>query len=96
MGAVSYSLKCGNSNSEAYYQDVRAFTNIILTHSDNSLKPVIEDFISFLQTYNLEEVREYEEYLLELISFGVLWKSYSNIALSSRTGPFITLARMAE
>lgn len=96
MDAVTYSLKCGHSNSEAYYQDVRAFTDILLTHSEKTFKPVIDDFTSFLQTYKLEEVREYEEYLLELISFGVLWKSYSNTALSARTGPFVTLARMAE
>ena len=96
METVTYSLKCANSNSETYYHDVREFTNTILIQADDSLKPIVKEFIEYLHTYNLEEIRETEEYILELISFGVLWKSYSNIALSVQTAPFITMARSAE
>ena len=49
-----------------------------------------------MRTYGLEEVRETEEYILELISFGILWKSYAHTALSVRYAPFITLTCMAE
>lgn len=96
METLTYSLRCGHSSSEIYYKDIRNFTEAVLSQSNSALKPIVNDFISFLKNYNLEEVREYEEYLLELISFGVLWKTYSETALASQTGPFITLARMAE
>jgi uncharacterized protein len=75
---------------------VRAFTDEVLNHSNDSILPVAAEFKNFIREYELEEIRETEEYLLELISFGVLWKSYSHIALSVKHAPFITLAHMAE
>ncbi|RPI66343.1 MAG: DUF116 domain-containing protein [Ignavibacteriales bacterium] len=96
MEAVTYSLKYGQLNSETYYQNVRVFTDTVLCQADNSLKPIVEEFIDYLESYNLEEIREIEEYILELLSFGILWKSYSGKALSVHIAPFITLARMAE
>jgi hypothetical protein len=96
MEAVTYSLKPGQHNSELYYRDIRAFSDIVLIHAYNSLSPITEEFINYLRTYNLEEIRNNEEYILELLSFGVLWKSYAGTALSVRIAPFITLTRMAE
>ncbi len=93
---LTYSLRCGHSNSETYYKEIRIFTEVVSAQSNTTIKPLVDEFISFLKNYNLEEVREYEEYLLELISFGVLWKTYSETALASQTGPFITLSKMAE
>lgn len=96
MEAVTYSLNREQNNSQSFYNTLQKFTDRVLSYSDNSLKPIVIEFKEYLQTYNLENVRETEEYILELISFGILWKTYAKTALSVRYAPFITLTRMAE
>lgn len=96
MQAITYSLKLNQTNSNTYYDDVRKFTGIVMSHTQNNLVPVAKEYYDFLRTYKLEKLREIEEYILELISFGVLWRSYSPQALAVKHAPFITLARMAE
>ena len=96
METITYSIKKDDLNSEQYYKDVRAFTDEVLMQAENSLKPIVLDFIDYLRTYKLEEIREVEEYILELLSFGILWRSYAKRALTVKHAPFITLARMSE
>ena len=96
METITYSIKHGNNNSEEYYKEVRAFADEVLIHAENSLKPIVLEFIGYLREYKLEEIREIEEYILELISFGILWRSYANKALNVKNAPYITLARMSE
>ena len=96
METITYSIKSVNKNSEDYYREVRILTDEVLNQAENTLKPVTLKFIDYLRTYKLEEIREIEEYILELISFGILWRSYANKALKVKNAPFITLARMSE
>lgn len=96
METITYSLLNEQKNSEIYYRDVRAFCDYVLLHAADSIMPIVDDYILYLRSYNLEEIREKEEYLLELLSFGMLWNIYSDKALSVKFAPFITLARMAE
>ena len=96
MKAVTYSLKLENNNSEQYYRDVRAFTDSVLHQSEGSLLPIVEQYIIYLKKYQLEKLREKEEYILELLSFGILWKTYAATALKVKFAPFVTMARMAE
>ena len=96
METITYSLKNELKNSEAYYKDVRVFTDNVLLYASDSVMPIVYEYMNYLHLYNLEEVREKEEYLLELLSYGILWQSYADKALSVRHAPFITLAKMAE
>lgn len=96
METITYSLKCGLNNSQEYYHTVREFTDEVLLHANDSLLPVVNDYTAYLRKYRLEEIRENGEYILELISFGVLWKTYAPTALSVSFAPFITLSHMAE
>ena len=96
METITYSLLNERNKSEVYYKDVRAFTDYVQIHATDTLMPIVEDYILYLRSYNLEEIREIEEYFLELLSFGILWRSYAEKALSVHYAPFITLARMAE
>ncbi len=96
METITYSLKNELKNSEAYYKDVRVFADNVLLHASGSVMPIVSEYMDYLRLYNLEEIREKEEYLLELLSFGILWQSYADKALSVRYAPFITLAKMAE
>jgi hypothetical protein len=96
MEPITYSLKLNQPDSLKYYSDVRNFAEEILTNSAGSLKPLAEDYIDYLRLYKLEDIREIEEYILELLSFGVLWRVYAHKALGVKYAPFITLSRMAE
>jgi hypothetical protein len=93
---VTYSLAPNGLNSEEYYHHVREFTDEVMERASVSLMPAAEDFMAFIGKYRLEDLRTPEEYVLDLLSFGLLWNSYAGYALAVRTAPFVTLARMAE
>ena len=93
---VTYSLTCDEPHSEAYYHRVRRFTDEVLKQASSTVEPTVMEFMDYIRTYRLEEVRQKEEYVLELLSFGLLWNSYGGYALAIRRAPFITMARMAE
>jgi hypothetical protein len=96
MEPITYSLKYEQPNSETYYRDVHTFTDEVVLKASDSITPIVTEYMEYLRTYNLEEVREIEEYILELLSFGVLWNSYAGKALSVGYAPFVTMTRMAE
>lgn len=96
METITYSLRCGEKNSQEYYHTVSSFSDEVLLKSKDSLLPLATEFKDYLKKYKLEEIREDEEYILELISFGVLWQAYAHIALKVRFAPFITLSYMSE
>jgi len=76
MEAITYSLKLSGSSSEEYYKDVRCFTDEILIQAENSILLIVNEYTNYVKEYNLEEVSEKEEYLLELLSYGILWRTY--------------------
>ena len=94
--AVTYSLAPDQQNSEVYYRGVREFTDEVLGRASDSLKTNVSKFTEYLRKYKLEELRNDEEYILELLSFGLLWKTYSEYSLTVRMASFLTLSRMAE
>jgi len=96
MEAITYSLKLDSTNSENYYQDVRRFTDEVLIQADNSIKSIVKSYIKYLSNYKLEEIREPEEYILELLSFAILWQAYGRYALKVKFAPFVTLSQMGE
>lgn len=96
MKPVTYSLSLNEPTSQEYYKDVRVFTDEVILKAESSISPIINEYSNYILKYNLETLREKEEYLLELLSFGVLWRTYANTALAVRYAPFITLAKMGE
>ncbi len=93
---ITYSLIERQKNSEEYYRKVGIFANEVLYEASKTITPAAVEFAKYIKEFNLEEVRKLEEYVLELISFGVLWYTYGNIALGVKRAPFITLSKMAE
>ena len=96
MEAVTYSLRLDQSNSEVYYSVVREFTDEVIQHTSKTLDPIAVDFMKYVKEYGLEDLRKKEEYILELISFGVLWNTYSATALTVRHAPFVLMTKMGE
>ena len=93
---ITYSIRNGNSDSQIYYQEIKKLSDEVLQFSETSILPVVNEYVRYLDTYNLEEIREHEEYIFELLSFGILWHIYSLTALEVRIAPFITLSKMSE
>lgn len=96
MDVITYSLRAGENNSETYYQEVRKFSDEVLLKASDSITPLALEYMNYIRTYKLEDVRKIEEYILELISFGVLMRSYARKALKVHIAPFITMTQMAE
>ena len=96
MEAITYSLKLDSINSENYYRDVRKFTDEVLIQADNSINSIVKSYIKYLSNYKLEEIRGPEEYILELLSFAILWQSYGRFALKVKFAPFVVLSQMGE
>jgi len=93
---ITYSLLNNQNNSEEYYRAIRGFALEVLDKASNAITPAADEFVEYIKEFNLEEVRKTEEYVLELISFGILWYIYGDKALKVKHAPFITLSRMAE
>lgn len=96
MKEITYSLKLNNTDSEQYYSDVKFFADKVLAKSGESISSIVGDYVAYIKEYNLEEPRLEEEYVLELLSFGILWHTYAQTALNVKRAPFITLAKMGE
>lgn len=96
METITYSLRSGDKNSQEYYSTVSRYADEVLLESKDTLLPLVNGFKEYLKKYNLEEIREDEEYILELISFGVLWQTYAQTALKVHLAPFVTLSHMSE
>lgn len=96
MKAITYSISNNGVNSQAYYNEARKFAGEVMDHAAEFIIPAVEEYMEYLRAFKLEELRELEEYVLELLSFGVLWHSYSRKALEVKIAPFIILSKMAE
>lgn len=93
---VTYSLTLANQNSEGYYKSISEFANEVIKYASENLHSNVREYTNFLSDFGLEEIRSDEEYYFELLCFGLLRETYGKTALSIRTAPFLTLARMAE
>ena len=96
MNPVTYSLNIDEKNSDGYYRAISDFTDEVLLKSEESVAPIINGYLDYIKKYKLETPREKEEYILELLSFGILWRTYASTALSVQSAPFITLSKMGE
>jgi hypothetical protein len=79
MEAITYSLKNGSGVSDQYYEDVAAFTEVVLSKADN-LRPLINSFMGYIEKNGRESLRSKDEYLFELLTLGTLWRQYCDDA----------------
>lgn len=96
MTATTYSLKVFGSSSDNYYQEISQFTNAVVERSQGAISALVKAYVNFCEQEKLDFNREYEEYLLDFLCFGVLWKSFSQKALSVGYAPLDTLAKMGH
>ena len=98
MEVVTYSLRNGKASSDEYYQDVAAFTDMVLAEA-KQLHPIAEKFRAYVENEGIEAVRSLDEYVFELMTLGTLWRTYADDAQevsSGWTGILAFLARLRQ
>lgn len=83
---ITYSLKAGENNSDEYYQTIAEFTDEVLETSQKETGWIISNLNNNANAIKDAYPGEQELLLLELLSLGVLWKTYMPDALASRPG----------
>ena len=83
LNNITYNLNVENHLD--YYQKIEEFTEIVLSKSRMFIEEIILDYKEFLTKNPVKNVyidSFFEEYILELLYFGILWKLYIKNALN--------------
>lgn len=72
------------------------FLREVLETAGSSCTSYVSGFRNFVTNLRLEKTRTEEEYLFEFLMIGVLWKEYSNAALSLSYTSFKILNKLVE
>ncbi len=75
MFSITYSTFNLKGDNLQFYRDVAATTDAVLSHASFTLADYIDNYQQFIQHKSIERVRAKNEYLLELIILGVLWRN---------------------
>ncbi|MDP4145357.1 MAG: DUF116 domain-containing protein [Bacillota bacterium] len=73
---ITYSLRTSVSSSDKYYTEISKFTEDVLYKINESAYSLIKDYQEYVIKSKHEAVRTTEEYGLEILTLGVLWKTY--------------------
>ncbi len=77
MKVITYSLKDTQKNSDRYYQQIADFTDEFLAQAESLVRPLVDRYIDFIATHQIEIPRSFDEYAFELLLVGVLWREYA-------------------
>lgn len=91
----TYSLRGDQPNSDQYYREVAVFADEVLAKAASIELPV-DAFQSYLEATGRETPRSREEYLLEVLALGVLWRVYGRRADQLRAMPRRALTKLAD
>lgn len=95
MNDMPYSLRNGQENSDTYYSDVAAFTDIVLAKASESVGDLAEDFRTYLLATQRESLRTEAEYMIELLTLGIFWRVHITQAENLPQAPRRCLAGLA-
>ena len=89
---ITYSLLNGQKNSDNYYAQISDFTDEFLKEGKAQMGDVVEGFKGFLDQTQREAIRPDSEYLLDLLTLGVLWRVYAPVSGSLKISSHNVLA----
>ena len=87
MENITYSLKENQKNSDNYYNEIKSFTDDVLTEFEGFETQVISDFLSYVEENNMDRISSYNEYIFEFLMLGVFWRVYSTRAANLDKNP---------
>jgi hypothetical protein len=74
---ITYSLRDGQRRSDEYYRTIADFTDEVLAEAQAQLGPSLTAFRDYVASNGVETPRGRDEYAFELLTLGVLWRTYS-------------------
>lgn len=81
MEAITYSLqRKDESISIKYYEDISIVSDKMKNKIKDFASEYIDDFMSYIKEGNIEQRRTFDEYGIEVLLIGVLFKEYINNA----------------
>lgn len=80
MKILTYSLQNGTASSDEFYRDAARLTDAVLLHGEQALLPAAQGLHRYVELTGGEELRTVEEYAFDLLTLGVLWRTYSGTA----------------
>lgn len=96
MKIITYSLYDGEENSNKYYENIAKFADEVLVKGFQLTTPWINKLKLHIEKFNLETLRRDEEYMLEVLTLGVLWLRYSDDAIRLNIIPKELLIELVE
>lgn len=96
---TTYSLLRDKNDPGNYYDDIDEFGEYMLGQMEESLGPLTDRFILFINKNSIEEARPREIYLFESLMLGMFWNLYGSFAagtsnMSIRTMSFTARLRI--
>nr|WP_321023081.1 DUF116 domain-containing protein [Clostridium neonatale] len=76
MSFKTYSLKLDNKSSIDYYKDSKAAKDLFMNKVLQKCSKLINEFMMFIESNEIEKLRSREEYLIEIVLIGVLVNEY--------------------
>ena len=76
MTIITYSLKAGERNSDRFYQELGAFTDMVIATGERRLKSLVVPF----EVHSQSEFSR-PELVFDLLVLGVLWREYGQEAV---------------
>lgn len=96
MRIITYSLHHGGIDSNRYYEDVINFSEVVTKKGLDITLPWIKKLKDYIEENQLEKVRTEEEYMLEVLTLGVLWLRYSDDATKINKIPSVILKKLVD
>jgi uncharacterized protein len=88
MEHLPYSILNKENNSDAFYQNLEIFTEIVLSRGYTKLGKSLDEYYAYVQNQSGRSlIRNREEFLLELIMIGVFWRNY--VSRATRVSPVV-------
>lgn len=91
-----YCLRDGTGDSDGFYRDLSRFADEVLAYAKTAVMPIAEKYRRYVALTGLAETRKPEEYAFELLTLGVLWRTYGIRALRQGALRGRLIARLAE
>lgn len=96
MYVITYSLRNNQVNSDQFYPELAVFTDEVLAQAEELARPLIKAFQSYMEANGKEKLRSFEEYILDLLTLGTLWRVYSGDASGLEGVPGQLLTALAK
>lgn len=96
MEVITYSLRADRPDSDAYYRDVAALADEVLTEAQGRLLPLVKAFGVYVRSTQGGAARTAPEYVLEILNLGVLWRIYAAAGLQLSGGPRMLLTGLVR